>query len=350
MPKKPIKEGYKVYGIADHGYLYAWIWSSREKGLQAIFKHPTLTPTGSLVRTLALTLPRRQIAIYMDNYFTSVPLFVELQACKFGVVGTTRPHKAFPDSLSTIKKRFAKKLPWNTLLAAMEQDILCLAWQDNNIVLGLSNIHIVDKVEDMVEKKRRRPAKTSTNGRIVREVFGTDSVKELRIPSFIDDYNQNMGGVDLANQFREAYETHKPSFRNWWPLFYWLIDVACVNSYILYRLHTTEKPPLSHLKFRQELARKLLSYSEKAQLQSLRVGLGGRRVFSPELQHLHYWERRSKKGTCAWCSYEARCRKVLGKEVKGALKRPPGGCVFCDVPLCKEGGCWRSYHSIDVAY
>jgi hypothetical protein len=286
----------------------------------------------------------------MDNYFTLVPLFVELQACKFGVVGTTRPHKAFPDSLSTIKKRFAKKLPWNTLLATVEQDILCLAWQDNNIVLALSNIHIVDKAEDMVERKRRRPAKTSTNGRIVREVFGTDSVKELRIPCFIDDYNQNMGGVDLANQFREAYETHKPSLRNWWPLFYWLIDVACVNSYILYRLHTTEKHPLSHLQFRQELARKLLSYSEKAKLQSLRVGLGGRRVFSPELQHLHYWEKRPNKATCAWCSYEAKYRRVLGKEVKGTLKRPRGGCVFCDVPLCKEGGCWRSYHSVNIAY
>jgi len=78
MPKKLIKEGYKIYGIADHGYLYIWIWSSREKGLQAIFKYPNLIPTGSLVRTLALTLPRRQLAIYMDNYFTSVPLFVEL--------------------------------------------------------------------------------------------------------------------------------------------------------------------------------------------------------------------------------------------------------------------------------
>jgi hypothetical protein len=78
MPKKPIKEGYKVFGIADHGYLYAWIWNLREKGLQAIFKHLALTPTGSLVRTLALTLPRRQLAIYMDNYFTLVPLFVKL--------------------------------------------------------------------------------------------------------------------------------------------------------------------------------------------------------------------------------------------------------------------------------
>jgi hypothetical protein len=50
-----------------------------------------------------------------------------------------------------------------------------------------------------VERKRRRLAKTSTNGRIVREVFGTDLVKELRIPYFIDDYNQNIGGVDLVN-------------------------------------------------------------------------------------------------------------------------------------------------------
>jgi hypothetical protein len=72
----------------------------------------------------------------------------------------------------------------------------------------------VDKAEDFVEKKRKRPAKTSTNSRLIRNVFRTKSVKELRIPSFIDDYNQNIGGVDLANQFKEAYETHKPSFRN----------------------------------------------------------------------------------------------------------------------------------------
>jgi hypothetical protein len=151
----------------------------------------------------------------MDNYFILVPLFVELQACNFGVVGTTRPYKTFPDSLSTIKKRFTKKLSWNILVAAVEQDIFCIAWQDNNIILGLSNIHTIDKAEDWVEKKRKHPAKISTNGRIIREVFGNDPVKEFWIPCFIDDYNPNMGDIDLANQFREAYKTHKPSFRNW---------------------------------------------------------------------------------------------------------------------------------------
>jgi hypothetical protein len=88
----------------------------------------------------------------MDNYFTSVPLFSELRACKFGAVGTTRPYKEFPADLKELKDRFSTKLEWNTLLAAMIQDTLCLAWQGNNIILALSNVHTVDQAEDFREK------------------------------------------------------------------------------------------------------------------------------------------------------------------------------------------------------
>ncbi len=167
MPNKPIKQGYKIYGIADHRYLYNFLWSSREKGLQDVLHWPGLTKTGCLVRNLALSLPRRRLAIYMDNYFTSVPLFKELQACEFGAMGTTRPHKEFPAGFKVLKQRFATKLDWNTLLGKVVDNTLCLAWQDNNIVLALSNIHTVHTADDFCEKVRRRPAKTSTNGRIV---------------------------------------------------------------------------------------------------------------------------------------------------------------------------------------
>lgn len=233
MPSKPISQGYKIFGIADHGYLYNFLWSSREKGIQDIVLWPGLTKTGCLVRNLVLSLPRRRLIIYMDNYFTSIPLFTELRACEYGAMGTTRPHKEFPLGLTELKERYSKKLEWNTLLAKAVNNTLCLAWQDNNIVLALSNIHTVHQTEDFREKVRKRPAKTSTNGRIVRHIFGDNPTKELQIPCFIDDYNQNMGGVDLANQFRESYETQRITQRNWWPLFYWLIDLEEVSGGII---------------------------------------------------------------------------------------------------------------------
>ena len=117
-----------------------------------------------------------------------------------------------------------------------------------------------------------------------------------------------------------------------------LINVACINAYKLYQLNIKGKA-LTHLQFRTELYCKLLGYSTTAKLQDLRIGLGGRRVFGPELQHLHYWVKRAKQGSCAWCVYERKCKRVLGKEVKGVAKRLIRGYVFCNVPLYKEGHC-----------
>jgi hypothetical protein len=91
-------------------------------------------------------------------------------------------------------------------------DVLCLAWQDNNLVLALSTIH---SAETLVTCDRKRPGKTSTNASIVYKVFRDQVRKELDIPTFIDDYNHYMNGVDLANQYRSAYETHRSTRRNW---------------------------------------------------------------------------------------------------------------------------------------
>jgi hypothetical protein len=63
----------------------------------------TLINIGCLVRNLALSLLRRYLTIYMDDYFTLIPLFLELRAYKFSVVGTIRPHKEFPTDLIEVK-------------------------------------------------------------------------------------------------------------------------------------------------------------------------------------------------------------------------------------------------------
>jgi len=78
----------------------------------------------------------------------------------------------------------------------------------------------VDRAEDEVTRWRRRPAKTSTNATTARRVFGDLARVKLDIPIFIDDYNCNMNGVDLANQHREAYDTQRIAYRVWWPIFH----------------------------------------------------------------------------------------------------------------------------------
>jgi hypothetical protein len=132
----------------------------------------------------------------------------------------------------------------------------------------------------------------------VREIFGDESVKELQIPCFI--YNQYMGGIDLANQYRETYGTHRATQRNWWPLFYWLIDVACINSFRLYQLYMKQLSikPISHLEYRVQLYCHLLSYSEKVRLYDLQVQLGGKRLFGSELSYIHHWIKLPVQETC----------------------------------------------------
>ena len=56
-----------------------------------------------------------------------MPLFTELQACEFGVIGTTRPYKELPAGFKVLKTQFAIKLKWNTLLAKVVNNTLCLA-------------------------------------------------------------------------------------------------------------------------------------------------------------------------------------------------------------------------------
>src|SRR4051812_39970006 len=57
--------------------------------------------------------------------------------------------------------------------------------------------------------------------------------KTVAIPKTIDDYNHHMGGVDIANQRRSYYNTQIISHRTWMTIFFWLLDTAIINSYLI---------------------------------------------------------------------------------------------------------------------
>jgi hypothetical protein len=59
-----------------------------------------------------------------------------------------------------------------------------------------------------------------------------DSFDEL--PACINDYNHNMSGVNITNQLCSCNQTHGVS-TDLAPLFFWALDTAPFNSYIIYK-------------------------------------------------------------------------------------------------------------------
>jgi len=143
----------------------------------------------------------------------------------------------------------------------------------------------------------KRPPETSTNAKTARKPFGESAQNELEIPSFIDDYNHHMNSVDLANQFREVYDTQQIAYRTWFPLFHWVLDQAAINAYKIGLVGKTWTK--SHLEFRRALYRRLLSYSK---------------LVKPQLWKepgSHNWKAWNTCTSCAFCIKVYKLRKKL---------------------------------------
>ena len=75
-------------------------------------------------------------------------------------------------------------------------------------------------------------------------------------PPPIAFYNKYMGGVDLHDQNRRYYNLTLKAVKWWRYLFWFLLDVSIINSFLLYK-ETVEKPT-SHLQFRLQLSEELI--------------------------------------------------------------------------------------------
>lgn len=102
MPNKPIPEGYKILALCEHGYTYAFMYTSRVAQFGGHdLPYPgkedlQLSPTSLAVFHLAIKLPyqQRRFLLFCDNYFSNVPLFQALRNYQITACGTVRPNSA----------------------------------------------------------------------------------------------------------------------------------------------------------------------------------------------------------------------------------------------------------------
>lgn len=166
--------------------------------------------------------------------------------------------------------------------------------------------------------------------------------KLVRKPGAINDYNTYMGGVDKSDQLLARYNVlHKT--RKWWKtLFFHLIDVAVVNSYIIFeklRKRFSDDPRLrrptnyGQLQFREELVRELVGIGEYEDYPVYEY----KAPANPDYHCEHMPEFEDIKRNCKVCYKNSKT------ENKSFVV-----CSKCNVNLCllAHRNCFKTWHSV----
>ena len=207
--------------------------------------------------------------------------------------------------------------------------------------------------------------------------------RAISIPPIIKKYRANMGGVDLFDQFRSYYKLELRCFKYWHPIFWFILESAMVNAWVLY-CETMKAKKLEVLTdqrmFRLKIATALASEWEAQQCTSdPNVGMSPTKAFAaPKTRvRLHLRHKLSDNDDrqdtltghaefCAKIPEKEGTQKVLkmnaeGKKIYPAhrtlycrycvevkkLTKPSRAsfyCKKCKVPLCK-GVCFQKWHS-----
>ncbi|KAG5804466.1 hypothetical protein H9Q71_010955 [Fusarium xylarioides] len=151
---KPIKEGFKIWAIAEGGYFLNWLWHSPQHILtssqlrlqfQATSADNTITlnPTQSVVVSLLNTLRKATYHVFLDNLFSSPNLFRVLRKQGFTATGTLRLNSGVHRDLvelKTLDRQGRLLWHWNQLLRLPTSDHLVMqfAWKDSKLMLMAS--------------------------------------------------------------------------------------------------------------------------------------------------------------------------------------------------------------------
>lgn len=209
MPLKPVKRGYKVWVRADEsGYACQFqIYTGKSEN----------TAEKDLGARVVIDLTRDLVGmghhIYFDNYFNSVALMKKLQSEMLYATGTVRQgRKDLPNDLSNNKMKRGES-DWRV----SKDGLVYLKWMDRKPVHFLSNY--ADPT-DIREANRKRKDGTSD---------------KINCPLMVVDYNKNMGYVDKLDMLKSIYEIDRKSKKWWHRIFWYLLDISLVNSYVLFK-------------------------------------------------------------------------------------------------------------------
>ena len=148
---------------------------------------------------------------------------------------------------------------------------------------------------------------------------------DVPTPKPFEDYNKQMGGVDLFDQFVSIYTVRIRSKKWWWPFFAWVVNASMANVWNLFR--TVQKQKVGMLEFQREVVRRILaSFESNKPAKSLAFPQNvASNVKLDTKNHILV------KGTSKYC----RCKHCVGRSIYL--------CQKCNVALHPDS--FKDYHS-----
>lgn len=274
----------------------------------------------SVIKRLCTALEGSDTHVAFDNFFTTVDLMPDLYTNNIYSTGTVKSNrKGLPEEAQQNNKMERGEFIWKV------KDVVgFVQWMDTKQVNVLSTAF--------------HPSTVTTVSHTQKDGKKAD----IPCPVAISEYTKRMGGVDRFDQKRLSYTVGRRSRRWWLRIFYFFIDAALTNTFILFlSIPRTKNRKLSHLNFQvavgNQLIGKFCSRKDKLPTFNLKRARAVTKDFgvSDDIRLSNVGTHMPKALLTS-----RRCRSCSSRVNN---KRSKIECSDCKVPLCVPS-CFTKFH------
>ncbi|KAM4030257.1 piggyBac transposable element-derived protein 4-like [Anomaloglossus baeobatrachus] len=211
LPSKTARYRIKLYKLCEStsGYTHSFkVYQGKDSRIQPPECPPALGVSGKIVWDLIHPLLDKGYHLYVDNFYTSIPLFQSLSARTTAACGTVRRNqRGLPLSL------IEQPLPKGESQAQCSGNMVVVKFKNKSDSFFLTTIH--------------GPGTTATTVRgTPAQVYKLDCALE---------YHKHMGGVNLSDQVLQPYGAMRKAKVWYKKLAVHIVQMAMYNAYVLSR-------------------------------------------------------------------------------------------------------------------
>lgn len=311
LPLKRSRFGLKGFVIADssNGYVLNTVIYTGKEG-------PTSSKdlASRVVKQLIEPYTNKGYRLYVDNWYTNVPLFLELEEKGVLACGTVRGNRKYlPKEIVNAKDQQVKTLARGESLFRQCGNLVCVTWKDKKLVHLLSTL---PEGPDIGQVER----KVKSQGQWEKKIFPQ--------PKLIQMYNSHMGGVDLGDQKMATCCRLMKGNVWYYKIFFHLLEVAVLNAHIMFKIASQQHLSLSE--FKEKLVKQLIGGNSfrHNNTESARSGVLPDNRFNHSV--FHYPVETDLRREC-----KVHIHRVLTKFE----------CGICHVYMC-PAPCFHRYHTL----